>query len=122
MLLAYTKFGDLDGYPQCIVWDASSRRKVSQITVNDNEIKCVYFSNYNNMILVVSYDGKQKSTIAVWDFMEGRKDFLAKSVVPFEVKDARWNPYLNNIADEFVTISDNVYHYWRITKNMQIQY
>ncbi len=57
------------------------------------------------MILVVSYDGKQNSTISVWDFMEGRRDWLAKSVVPFEIKDARWNPYLNNTADEFVTVS-----------------
>ena len=74
------------------------------------------------MLLVVSYDGKSKTTISVWDFMEGRRDYLAKSVVPFEVKDAKWNPYLNNTADEFVTISDNMYHYWRITKNMQMQY
>lgn len=116
LVLAYSRFGHLDGFPQCIVWDTTTRRKVSQITVDDHELKCVYFSNYNNMLLVVSYDGKSKSTISVWDFMEGRRDYLAKSVVPFEVKDARWNPYLNNTADEFVTISDNVYHYWRITQ------
>ncbi len=105
LLLAYTKFGHIDGFPQCIVWDTASRRKVSQITVSDFELKCVQFSNYSNMILVVSYDGKQNSTISVWDFMEGRRDWLAKSVVPFEVQDARWNPYLNNTADEFVTVS-----------------
>lgn len=67
------------------------------------------------MLLVVSYDGYQKTTLAVWDFMDGRKDWLAKSVVPFEVIDARWNPYINNTADEFVTISKDMYHYWRIT-------
>ena len=54
--------------------------------------------------------------------MEGRRDWLAKSIVPFEIKDARWNPYLNNTADEFVTVSQEVYHYWRITQAMQMQY
>lgn len=59
------------------------------------------------MLLVVSYDGSSKSTIAVWDFMDGRRDYLSKSVVPFEILDARWNPYLNNTADEFVTLCKN---------------
>lgn len=103
------------------MWDTQSRRKVSQISIDDAELKCVHFSNYSNMLLVVSYDlASGKSTISVWDFMEGRRDYLAKSVVPFEVQDARWNPYLNNSADEFVTISSSVYHYWRITQTMQM--
>jgi hypothetical protein len=51
----------------------------------------------------------------MWDFLEGHHDYLAKSVVPFEISDAKWNSYLNNSLDEFVTISDNFYHYWRIT-------
>lgn len=29
LILAYTRFGHLDGFPQCIVWDTKTRRKVS---------------------------------------------------------------------------------------------
>jgi hypothetical protein len=79
---------------------------VSQITINDYELRSVHFSNYSNMLLVVSYDGNSKSTIAVWDFEDGRRDYLAKSIVPFYVKEGKWNPYLNNSADEFVTMTD----------------
>jgi len=118
MILAYTKYGTLDGFPQIIIWNTNNRRKESQITIDDFEIKCVHFSNYSNFLLVVSYDGKGKSTISMWDFMDGHRDYLAKSIVPFEVNDARWNPYLNNTTDEFVTICNNVYHYWRITQTL----
>ena len=72
------------------------------------------------MLLVVSEDSNKRSTLAVWDFMEGRRDFLARSVVPFSVTDVRWNPYLRTSADEFVSISSNNYHYWRITNNLQM--
>ena len=120
MVLAYTRTGAVDGAPQIIVWDTMTRRKISQIAVEDAEITCVQFSNFNNMILVVSWDGKGRSTIGVWDFKEGRRDFLSKSVVPFKIHDARWNPYIKQSGDEFVTISDSVYHYWRITEHLQL--
>lgn len=91
---------------------------MSQIAIDDHEIVCVEFSNYSNMLLVVSYNGNDanpRSTIAVWDFLEGRRDYLAKNISPFKVLDARWNPYIKTSADEFVTISEQKYHYWRIT-------
>lgn len=46
----------LDGFPQIIVWDTKTRRKVSQITVEEKICKAVKFSNYSNMLLVASYD------------------------------------------------------------------
>ena len=74
------------------------------------------------MLLVVSEDDKGKSSLIVWDFLEGRRDFLAKSIVPFSVLDVRWNPYLRTSADEFVSLSKHNYHYWRITNHLQMQY
>lgn len=75
------------------------------------------------MLLVATYDPQtSKSTIAVWDFLEGRRDYFCKSVVPFEVIEALWNPYLENSMDEFVTFSAKNYNYWRITKTLQMQY
>ena len=73
------------------------------------------------MLLVVSFNGqgddKTRTTLSVWDFMDGRRDYFCKSVVPFKVKEAKWNFYLDK-ADEFVTISDSKYHYWRINENL----
>lgn len=119
LLLAYTKIGPLDGFPQIIVWDADSRRKVSQIAIDDNEIACVQFSNSSNALLVVSTNGNEenpRSTVAIWDFLDGRREYLAKSVLPFIIVDARWNPYIKTSADEFVTISHRKYHYWRVNE------
>ena len=117
LVMAWTKTGPLDGLPQIIVWSTKNRRKVSQIAIDDQEIICVHFSNYSNLLLVVSTDG-QKSTIAVWDFLDGRRDLLCKSIVPFKVIDARWNPYIKEQSDEFVTICEDSYHYWRITREL----
>jgi hypothetical protein len=58
----------------------------------------------------------------VWDFLEGRRDILCQSVVPFLILDVKWNPYLANSNDEFASISENMYHYWRITSKNQMQY
>lgn len=81
----------------------------------------VYFSNYSNMLLVISYDSKRgQSTVSVWDFLDGRREYFCKSIVPFEIVGASWNPYLNAEADEFVTICKTTYHYWRITKTLQL--
>lgn len=75
------------------------------------------------MILVVSYStSAARSTIQIWDFNDGRQDFFSKSVVPFQVLDARWNPYLKSENDEFITIAPDCYHYWRVTENLQMQY
>jgi hypothetical protein len=86
--------------------------------VEDYQINSVQFSNLANMLLVVSQDEKGNSSLIVWDFLEGRRDFLAKSIVPFSVLDVRWNPYLRTAADEFVSLSKHNYHYWRITNNL----
>ena len=125
LLLAFTKTGTLDGHPQIIVWDAQTRRKVSQIAIDDQQLVCVEFSNSSNSLLVVSTNGNQanpRSTVAIWDFMEGRKDYLAKSMLPVLLIDARWNPYIKTSADEFVTISAKQYHYWRVTEQLQLQF
>lgn len=58
----------------------------------------------------------------MWDFLDGRREYLAKSVLPFIIVDARWNPYIKTSAEEFVTISRRKYHYWRITDDLQMQY
>jgi len=81
----------------------------------------VEFSNSSNSLLVVSSNGSEsnpRSTVAIWDFLEGRREYLAKSVLPFLVIDARWNPYIKTSADEFVTISQKKYHYWRVTEQL----
>ena len=37
-MLAFTKTGILDGKPQIIVYSTSTRRKVSQVAIDDEEI------------------------------------------------------------------------------------
>ena len=125
LTLAYTRYGTLDGFPQIIVWDAQTRRKVSQIAIDDTEIVCVEFSPAASMLLVVSYNGDDanpRATIAVWDFLDGRREYLCKSVLPFKILDARWNTFDWTSTDEFVTISAQKYHYWRITQTLHMQY
>jgi hypothetical protein len=78
------------------------------------------------MLLVVS-SSKQgedniNTTVSVWDFIDGHKDIFCKSMLPIPVKAACWNPYVEGSGDEFCTISDRCYHYWRITENLQLQY
>lgn len=45
-------------------------------------------------------------------------------MVPIPVSASCWNPYLEEArsGDEFVTISERCYHYWKITPNLQLQY
>ena len=54
--------------------------------------------------------------------MDGHKDIFCKSMIPIGVTESCWNPYTQMNADEFVTISDRCYHFWRITKDLQLQY
>ena len=92
---------------------------MSQIAIDDQELVCVEFSNSSNSLLVVSSNANEanpRSTVAIWDFMDGCREYLAKSVLPFHIIDVRWNPYIKTSADEFVTISRNKYHYWRVTE------
>ena len=74
------------------------------------------------MLLVVSSsnqgDEKLMTNISVWDFIDGHKDIFCKSVIPINVKASCWNPYIEKNGDEFVTLSDRCYHYWRITENL----
>jgi len=105
------------------VWDTTTWRKESQIAIADDEIVCVEFSNSSNMLLVVSFNNnasQPRSTIAVWDFMDGCKDYLSKSVIADHILDARWNPYIKTSSDEFVTISHQKYTYWRITESLHM--
>jgi len=97
LMLIFTKHGTIDGFPQIIVWDTASRRKVSQIAIDDHELVSVEFSNMSNMLLVLSFNGsatQPRSTIAIWDFMDGRKDYLSKSVVAEHLLQAKWNAYI----------------------------
>jgi hypothetical protein len=51
----------------------------------------------SNMLLVLSFNGsatQPRSTIAIWDFMDGRKDYLSKSVVAEHLLQAKWNAYI----------------------------
>ena len=41
-------------------------------------------------------------------------------MVPYEILDVRWNPYLASRTDEFVTISKNIYHYWTISQSLSL--
>lgn len=60
------------------------------------------------MLLVVSFNGnasQPRSTIALWDFLDGCREYLSKSVVAEHILDVKWNAYIKTRADEFVTIS-----------------
>jgi hypothetical protein len=75
------------------------------------------------MLLVVSFNGnanQPRSTIALWDFLDGRREYLTKSVVAEQLVDAKWNAYIKTRADEFVTISKQKYSYWRITEHLHM--
>jgi len=77
------------------------------------------------MLLVVSstkQGDEVVSTLTVWDFIDGHKDIFCKSMVPIRILESQWNPYVQKNSDEFVTISERCYHYWRITENLQLQY
>ena len=101
---------------------------MNQISIEDVEIMTVEFSKNSNMLLVVSYNGASKgtsgarSTLLLYDFLDGRRDIFCKSIVPFRIHSARWNFHAEYQADEFVSLSDHEYHYWRITEALQMQY
>jgi hypothetical protein len=121
-LLAYSKTGPVDGFPCIYIFDAVTFKKLNQIAISDAQIDSVEFSGYSNMLLVVSSTRQGEETItttvSVWDFIDGHKDIFCKSMLPIQVKAAAWNPYVEGSGDEFVTISDRCYHYWRITENL----
>lgn len=52
--------------------------------------------------------------------MDGHKDIFCKSMVPIPIIAGAWNPYMEDktSGDEFVTISQRCYHYWKITPNL----
>lgn len=98
------------------------------------------FSLHSNMLLVLSKshttqasstfelsfdrDGRQDSgvisCIAVWDFLEGHKDILCQSHLGVNVLEGKWNFYLGAEANEFVTVSERSYHYWKISNNLTL--
>jgi len=125
-LLAYSKTGPIDGFPCLYIYDSATFRKLNQIAISDAQIDSVEFSGYSNMLLVVSSttqgDEAVTSTLTVWDFLDGHKDIFCKSMIPIAINQSCWNPYLEQNADEFVTISDRCYHYWRVTENLQLHY
>ena len=61
------------------------------------------------------------SCVSVWDFLDGSKDILCKSHIPINVYDGRWNIYQPD-SNEFVTISERKYHYWKISNTLNLQY
>jgi hypothetical protein len=78
----------------------------------------------------VSFDSRKQnlldtgyiSCIAVWDFLDGHKDILCQSHLGVNVVDGKWNMYLGAEANEFVTVSERAYHYWKIANNLALQY
>ena len=60
------------------------------------------------------------SSIAVWDFLDGHKDILCQSHLPINVIDGRFNWYLGGDSNEFVTVSEKKYHYWKIAGNLSL--
>lgn len=82
----------------------------------------VEFSPNSNMLLVISRntDGENStSCVAVWDFLDGHKDILCKSHLPMTVSDGKWNPFFSD-ANEFVTLCDRKYHYWKISNSLTL--
>ena len=123
--LSYTKTGPLDGFPTINIFDSGNLKKLNTIAVNDETIETIEFSGRSNMLLVVSssvQSGELVSTLSIWDFMDGHKDIFCKSMVPVKIHGAAWNPYLSHNADEFVTIADRTYHYWKVSDTLQLQY
>jgi hypothetical protein len=125
-LLAYTKTGPIDGFPCIFIFDTVTLNKLNHIAISDAQIDSVEFSGYSNMLLVISStkqgEDQTISTLTVWDFLDGRRDIFSKSMLPIPIKEGCWNPYLEKNGDEFVTIADRCYHYWRITGDLQLQY
>lgn len=123
-LLAYSRTGPIDGFPCIFIYDTVTFKKLNQIAISDAQIDSVEFSGQSNMLLVVSStkQGEEAvtSTLTVWDFMDGHKDIFCKSMIPIGIKETCWNPYLALNADEFVSISERSYHYWRITPDLQM--
>lgn len=101
---------------------------MNQISIEDAEIMSVEFSKNSNMLLVISYNGAQsgtsnaRSTLQLYDFLDGRRDIFCKSIVPFRIHAAKWNFHAEYDGDEFVTLSGSDYYYWRITEALQMQY
>jgi hypothetical protein len=96
--------------------------KTNQIAVSEPELVAVEFSPNSNMLLVITRSGDHSSGVAIWDFLDGHKDVLCRSQIPLRVTAGRWNEYLGTESSEFVTISDQKYHYWKIGGNLTLQY
>jgi hypothetical protein len=125
MLLAHTSQGIIDGYPCIYIWDAMTFKKLNQIAISEKHLISVEFAPLSNMLLVVSSDSLDqdaKSTIAVWDFLDGCKDVFCKSQMPRKIVGAKWNPYTSIDVSEFVTLCEGSYHYWRVSNNLQLDY
>lgn len=113
----------MDGFPCIYIWDARTFKKLNQIAISDSYVCEVEFAPLSNMLLVVSQDAERtKSTVAVWDFLEGCKDVFCKSQWPEKIVTAMWNPYTSIDVSEFVTVCEKTYQYWRITNTLQLQY
>jgi len=122
-LLGFTREGRLDGLPTIFIWEASTLKKLNQIAISDQILEAVEFSSNSNMLLVISKTASEKgviSQVAAWDFLDGHRDILCKSHLPQNVKEGRWNFYLGEECNEFVTIADQTYHFWRISGNLTL--
>ena len=124
ILMAYSYTAGIDGLPMIYIWDATTLKKISQISINQKMIISADFSPNSNMLLVVSFDDTDEdnpnSIVAIWDFMDGNCEPLCRSHVPFEIKGAVWNYFLRNL--EFTTWNDTKYHFWKVTDELSLQY
>ena len=39
-----------------------------------------------------------------------------------KIIEAKWNPYIKETSDEFVTISEYKYHYWQLNHDLRLFY
>jgi WD40 repeat protein len=129
LLLAFTRHGEIDGFPCIILFDSATLQKMNHISIPDHELVACEFSKNSNMLLVLSKSPSTSSEdptgyisqVALWDFLDGHKDIMCKSHLPLNLLDMRWNFYLGDSL-EFVTVAERQYHYWKITPNLTLQY
>lgn len=56
----------------------------------------------------------------MWDFLDGHRDILCKSHLPLNIISGKWNTHLGPEANEFVTIAERQYHFWKIAGNLTL--
>ena len=78
-LLGFTREGHIDGTPMIYIWELSTLKKRAQISINQPVLKSVKFSLNSNLLLVLSSEESEDSSlsvIGVWDFLEDYAECL----------------------------------------------